>query len=180
MHLAYLKVKTAFIDSSEYRPLIPMHDAITSFLLFTYILKWKMTRNRNQTRADIEMDTFRSGGAGGQNVNKVETGRSLRHIPSGNCCFVPAGKISASKQGKSDEDAQVPSLPIETSGRGCTQSRNRRQKDENRVGKSDSFLCFPAIHNGERPLNRNKETDVLGVMDGDLDEFIKAYLLLRD
>ena len=60
--------------------------------------------------ADVRMGIFRSGGAGGQNVNKVETAVRLNPYSHRYCCGVPAGANPGRKPGKGHADAEEPAL----------------------------------------------------------------------
>lgn len=172
----YLKSERGVHRLVRQSPFDAGHRRHTSFALVEVMPDVESDARVRVNPEDVKFDAYRSGGPGGQNVNKVSTAVRLTHVPSGIVVTCQTERSQLQNRETAMRILEAKLLEIETERREAERLRLRGQHVEAGWGNQiRSYVVHP--YNMVKDLRTGFEsTDPVSVMDGDLDGFMDAYL----
>ncbi|MBK6678720.1 MAG: peptide chain release factor 2 [Ignavibacteriales bacterium] len=173
----YLKAEAGVHRLVRISPFDSNQRRHTSFAALSVIPEVDDTIEIDINPADLRIDTYRSGGKGGQNVNKVETAVRITHVPTN---VVAACQSERSQiQNKTRAMKLLKSKLYRIEKEKQSSAKNELEKSKMKIewgSQIRSYVFHP--YNMVKDHRTDVETsDTQGVMNGDIYRFIKAYLL---
>jgi peptide chain release factor 2 len=127
--------------------------------------------------ADLEWDTFRSSGAGGQHVNKTETAVRVKHLPSGIVVECQQERSQHMNRDKAMQMLRSRLYELELEKQRAEREKVEAGKMKNEWGSQiRSYVLDDRRVKDHRTHHQTGNTDA--VLDGDLDGFLKAFLMM--
>jgi peptide chain release factor 2 len=125
--------------------------------------------------ADLEIDTFRASGAGGQHVNKTESAIRITHVPSG--IIVKCQNDRSQHRNKAEAMAMLKSRLYEMELRKQLADKQKIEDNKTDIAWGHQIRSYVLDQSRIKDLRTNFETgNTQAVLDGDLDDFISASL----
>ncbi len=148
----------------------------TSFASFDVVPELREDEPIEIDEKDLRIDTYRSGGKGGQNVNKVETAVRVTHLPSGIVCACQNQRSQLQNKATAMQMLAAKLFQVEQDKKRAEIDRQYGEKGDIAWGNQIRSYVFQPYQMVKDHRTGAQTGNVQAVMDGDLDEFIHAKL----
>jgi len=128
---------------------------------------------------DLRIDTYRASGAGGQHVNKTDSAVRITHLPTGIVVQCQNERSQTSNKLTAMRVLKSRLIELELKRREEELAKERGTSQDNSFGSQiRSYVLHPYTMVNDHRTNR-KDGNIQGVLDGDIDAFIRDFLLRR-